>query len=93
MPTLELSAQGNEACWHACLQFSLQHNLLSVLDKPGLAPPPHTHTLLTSLTCALQDRFADFTNIWHSFASMFSYMLAMFDYNGEGNVDLQDVIM
>lgn len=31
----------------------------------------------------LQDRFADFTNIWHSFASMFSYMLAMFDYNGE----------
>jgi hypothetical protein len=28
-----------------------------------------------------RDRFADFTNIWHSFASMFSYMLAMFDYN------------
>eukprot|EP00775_Hariotina_reticulata_P003763 gene3763-4022_t len=28
-----------------------------------------------------RDRFMDFTNIWHSFASMFSYMLAMFDYN------------
>lgn len=29
-----------------------------------------------------QDRqFPDFANIWHSFASMFSYMLAMFDYN------------
>jgi len=28
-----------------------------------------------------RDRFMDFTNIWHSLASMFSYMLAMFDYN------------
>eukprot|EP00879_Flechtneria_rotunda_P030709 GHRR01033380.1.p1 GENE.GHRR01033380.1~~GHRR01033380.1.p1 ORF type:complete len:313 (+),score=66.53 GHRR01033380.1:359-1297(+) len=28
-----------------------------------------------------RDRFMDFKNIWHSFASMFSYMLAMFDYN------------
>ncbi|GBF90826.1 transient receptor potential channel protein [Raphidocelis subcapitata] len=30
-----------------------------------------------------QDRseFADFASVWHSFASMFAYLLAMFDYN------------
>jgi hypothetical protein len=27
------------------------------------------------------DKFVDFTNVWHAFASMFSYLLAMFDYN------------
>jgi hypothetical protein len=33
-----------------------------------------------------QDRetFMDFKNVWHSFASMFSYLLAMFDYNVSG---------
>jgi hypothetical protein len=30
-----------------------------------------------------QDRaaFVDFANVWHSFATMFSFLLAMFDYN------------
>lgn len=28
-----------------------------------------------------RDKFMDFKNLWHSFASMFSYILAMFDYN------------
>lgn len=29
----------------------------------------------------LPKRAQDFANVWHAFASMFSYLLAMFDYN------------
>jgi hypothetical protein len=28
-----------------------------------------------------REQFVDFANVWHSMASMYSFMLAMFDYN------------
>jgi hypothetical protein len=28
-----------------------------------------------------QEQFVDFANLWHSMASMYSFVLAMFDYN------------
>lgn len=28
-----------------------------------------------------RDDFTDFSTLWHSFASMFAYMLQMFDYS------------
>jgi hypothetical protein len=28
-----------------------------------------------------REQFVDFANVWHAMASMYSFMLAMFDYN------------